>query len=339
MKSSTLFLAIASCLLNTVSASTNSTLDAIVESADANIRAILEARTSDSSATCTSNNVAVRKEWSALSSTEKTEYITAVKCMMSTTAITPLSAAPGVRSRFDDFGALHVNQTASIHWTSNFFTWHRYYTWLYEKVLRDECGYTGYQPYWDWSSTDTLEAHPLFDGSDTSLSGNGEAVVHSSYVLIPTPTVLNSTTESGTGGGCLTSGPFANLTVNLGPHGSPVSDGLAYNPRCLTRDFRNDALVADLNYDAVTAVMMKEDLQSYSDLIGAGTGLHAAGHTAQGGFQDDLWASAQDPAFVFHHGQVDRVWSIWQAINQTVRTQEVSDTLTIKDSPASAKGT
>lgn len=250
---------------------------------------------------------------------------------MSTTAITPLSAAPGVRSRFDDFGALHVNQTASIHWTSNFFTWHRYYTWLYEKVLRDECGYTGYQPYWDWSSTDTLEAHPLFDGSDTSLSGNGEAVVHSSYVLIPTPTVLNSTTESGTGGGCLTSGPFANLTVNLGPHGSPVSDGLAYNPRCLTRDFRNDALVADLNYDAVTAVMMKEDLQSYSDLIGAGTGLHAAGHTAQGGFQDDLWASAQDPAFVFHHGQVDRVWSIWQAINQTVRTQEVSDTLTIKD--------
>lgn len=31
--------------------------------------------------------------------------------------ITPLSVVPGVRSRHDDFGAVHVNQTAYIHWT------------------------------------------------------------------------------------------------------------------------------------------------------------------------------------------------------------------------------
>lgn len=47
----------------TALASTNSTLDALVEEANANIMAILEARVSDSTATCTSENVVVRKEW------------------------------------------------------------------------------------------------------------------------------------------------------------------------------------------------------------------------------------------------------------------------------------
>lgn len=339
MKASLSMYALASGLAGLASASTNSTLDTLVSTASENIQQILQDRVSNASATCTSENVQVRKEWAALTSAEKTSYIDAVKCMMNTSAITPLSAAPGVRNRFDDFGALHVNMTASIHWTSVFFTWHRYYVWLYEQVMRDECGYNGTQPYWDWSSTDTLAAHPLFDGSDTSISGNGEYVEETTYVLIPTPDIINTTVPSGTGGGCLTSGPFANLTVRLGPHGAPVSDGLAYNPRCLTRNFRDSYLSAYLTYDNVTAAMVKEDLQSLSTILGSSTGLHSNGHTATGGFQDDLWASAQDPSFVFHHAQMDRVWALWQGLNQTVRIQEVSDTLTIKDEPASANGT
>lgn len=339
MKTSLSLYALASGLAGLASASTNATLDALVETASENIQQILESRASNASATCTSENVQVRKEWATLTSDEKISYIDAVKCMMNTTAITPLSAAPGVRNRFDDFGALHVNMTTTIHWTSTFYAWHRYYTWLYEQTLRNECGYNGTQPYWDWSSTDTLEAHPLFDGSETSISGNGAYVNETTYTLIPTPDIINSTIASGTGGGCLVSGPFANLTVRLGPHGAPVSDGLAYNPRCLTRDFRDWYLGDYLSYDNVTAVMVTEDLQSFSDLVGAGTGLHANGHTVTGGFQLDLWASAQDPSFVFHHAQMDRVWALWQGLNQTVRTQEVSDTLTIKNEPASANGT
>jgi len=53
---------------------------------------------------------------------------------------------PGARSRFDDFVATHINQTLAIHYTGNFLAWHRYYTWLYEEALRNECGYTGNQP-------------------------------------------------------------------------------------------------------------------------------------------------------------------------------------------------
>lgn len=248
---------------------------------------------------------------------------------MNTKPITPSSAAP-LRSRFDDFGALHVNQTAKIHWSTYFLPWHRYYTWLYESALRDECGYTGAQPYWDWSSTDTVAAHPLFDGSATSLSGNGAQVNHTSNIYIPTPDIINVTIVSGTGGGCLTSGPFINFTVALGPHGPPLTDSLQYVERCLSRDFRDSYLQQYLSYDNVTTAMIQPDLATFHDVMENG-GLHSSGHTVIGGLQDDLWSSPQDPFFFFHHAQVDRLWSIWQGVDQGVRTKEVSDTLTIKN--------
>ncbi|KAI0168044.1 hypothetical protein BJ166DRAFT_496312 [Pestalotiopsis sp. NC0098] len=290
--------------------------------------------------TCTSENVVVRREWATLTSGERLEYIDAVKCLMNTEPITPLSAAPGVRSRFDDFGALHVNKTSMIHWTSYFFTWHRYYTWLYESALRDECGYSGTQPYWDWSSTNTIAEHPLFDGTATSMSGNGAPTNHTSIIYLPTPDVINSTLPSGSGGGCLTSGPFVNFTVTLGPHGAPLSDGLQFNERCLTRDFRDWYLQEYLSYDNVTTAMVQPDLQSYSNVVGSTYGgLHDSGHQGIGGLQDDLWASSQDPYFFFHHAQIDRVWSLWQGLDQEVRTKQVSDTLTIRNLPPSANGT
>jgi hypothetical protein len=40
----------------------------------------------------------------------------------------------------------HIQQTLDIHFTGNFLPWHRWFTYSYEKALRDECGYRGYQP-------------------------------------------------------------------------------------------------------------------------------------------------------------------------------------------------
>jgi len=81
-----------------------------------------------------------------LSTQEKKNYISAVKCLMSKPAKTPSSLAPGVKNRFDDFVSVHINQTMEIHYTGNFLSWHRYFTWMYEKALQTECGYTGTQP-------------------------------------------------------------------------------------------------------------------------------------------------------------------------------------------------
>ena len=65
----------------------------------------------------------------------------------------PPGEAPGAKSRYDDFVAMHINQTLSIHFTGYFFSWHRYFIWSFEKALQDECGYKGYLPYWNWGKS------------------------------------------------------------------------------------------------------------------------------------------------------------------------------------------
>ena len=61
-----------------------------------------------------------------------------------------------------------------MHNTANFLGWHRYYMWQYEKTLKEECGFKGTLPYYDWARwADDPLASPLFDGSETSISGNG----------------------------------------------------------------------------------------------------------------------------------------------------------------------
>lgn len=58
--------------------------------------------------TCTAENVSIRKEWRNLASNEKTDYLDAVNCLMSSPAGTTLS---GVTNRFSDLQALHRDKT------------------------------------------------------------------------------------------------------------------------------------------------------------------------------------------------------------------------------------
>lgn len=84
-------------------------------------------------------------------------------------------------------------------------TWHRYFTHAYETALRDECGYEGYQPFWNWFEyTDDLRASTLFDGSETSLSGDGGYFEHNGSLSGANNIYL----PSGNGGGCVMSGPL-----------------------------------------------------------------------------------------------------------------------------------
>ena len=95
---------------------------------------------------CTLETMTVRKEWQgrpfsglpalrywgyyrsnsyahrgSLTAEQRISYTNAVLCLQSRPAITPISAAPGVRSRFDDFAAAHINQTLIIHFTVSLF--------------------------------------------------------------------------------------------------------------------------------------------------------------------------------------------------------------------------
>jgi tyrosinase len=52
--------------------------------------------------------------------------------------------------------------------------------------------------YWDWGRwAANPETSPIFDGTDTSMSGNGQKITHSSFMA-----------PVGNGGGCIQSGPF-----------------------------------------------------------------------------------------------------------------------------------
>ena len=88
-----------------------------------------------------------------MSKHERRSYIKAVKCLAKLPAKTPAAIASGAKSRYDDLVVTHIQQAFTIHGTANFLTWHRYYTWAFEQMLRNECGYKGYQPYYNWYET------------------------------------------------------------------------------------------------------------------------------------------------------------------------------------------
>lgn len=179
----------------------------------------------------------------------------------------------------------------------NFLTWHRYFTWTYEQALRNECGYSGYQPYLNWGkyALDPLNA-PVFDGSATSMSGNGE-YKNESAVGVPSNAEADITIPHGVGGGCVTTGPFANMSVNLGPlsgvyddiPANPQTDGLGYNPRCLRRDISSFASTTSLTDANSTDLIIENtniaDLQTVMQgLFTEGLlGVHTAGHYLVGG--------------------------------------------------------
>ncbi|KAG6828512.1 hypothetical protein H0H92_007729 [Tricholoma furcatifolium] len=60
--------------------------------------------------------------------------------------------------------------TVFVHTVGQFLPWHRLFLAINERALREECGYKGTIPYWDWTrdtaDVDTLHRSPIFDPSD-----------------------------------------------------------------------------------------------------------------------------------------------------------------------------
>jgi len=303
-------------------------------------------------ANCSLTTAAVRNEWTTLSNSERQAYTDAVLCLMSLPSKIDPTLVPGARSRYDDFVAIHINQTLSIHATANFLSWHRLFVWTYEQALRNECGYKGYQPYWNWGKTafDPVNS-PMFDGSDYSMSGNGVYEAHNCTNALPSG--LNCI-PPGNGGGCVKTGPFKNMSVNLGPVDPTLAEPedtipayMSYNPRCLKRDI-SVWVSSQWNRDVDSAGL----IQNYSDIYDFQTvmqgnmfkdgfyGVHAGGHYTIGGDPGgDFFVSPGDPAFFLHHGQIDRTWWIWQNQDLANRQCAIGGTITVNNDPPSRNGT
>jgi len=183
------------------------------------------------------------------------------------------------------------------------------------------------------------------NGAVTNTTGDIELSL-GSYPVIHLPT--------GTGGGCVTSGPFKDYKVNLGPVAlmlpggktSSAENPLAYNPRCLSRDLTSSIVQDYANYTSVVDLILRNDdiwnfEMNMQGVPGSGSiGVHGGGHYSMGGDPGrDVYVSPGDPAFWHHHGMIDRTWWIWQNLNLKKRQNAISGTGTFLNMPESANTT
>lgn len=128
----------------------------------------------------------------------------------------------------------------------------------HETILRNECNYTGYQPYWD-------------EMRDADASTN----VSDSVVFDP------DTGFGGEGGDCVTDGPFVNLTLHLHEYWGVIE---TYD-YCLNRSF-SDTSFQGANSTYVDACMAAENFTAADSCLRSNP--HTAGHAGVGGVMLDV---------------------------------------------------
>ncbi|RKK11864.1 hypothetical protein BFJ66_g5457 [Fusarium oxysporum f. sp. cepae] len=125
---------------------------------------------SSSNGTCTPETIQTRIEWANMAYADKESYLKAVHFLMQLPAQTGIN---GSVTRFDDMNAMHQVQAKIIHLVAQFLPFHRLYLYVYEQLLREECGYKGPTPWWDETcDAGNFMGSPLLD-PHTGFGGNG----------------------------------------------------------------------------------------------------------------------------------------------------------------------
>lgn len=299
---------------------------------------------------CTYETAEVRTEFRSMPKEMRKQFTDSVTCLKNLPAKTYTDASkyPGVKSRYDEYVATHIENTFKIHATADFLAWHRNFIWEFEHDLKNECGYTGTLPYWDWAAdAQALDKSEVFNGDEYSMGSNGEYIAGRADTYLG---LQDLTFPPGTGGGCVHSGPFSNTTfaTTLGPIDSPYNDNVEnqmdYNPRCLVRDLNSWFSQRYNTYTNVADVVIGEDSVQYFQALMQGylgdnkLGVHGGGHWLGGGPSqlEDFHSSPNDPVFYIHHAMIDRLWTVWQYMDRETRQNQIYGTSTLNNSPASA---
>lgn len=306
----------------------------------------------DLSGSCTYETAEVRTEFRAMSNDQRKAFTDAVSCLQNmppqVMTADQSSKYAGVKSRYDEYVATHIENTLNIHATADFLAWHRHFIFEFEQDLKNSCGYTGTLPYWDWAAdAQAVDQSELFNGDEYSMGSNGE------YISGREDTYLglqDINFPPGTGGGCVYSGPFSNTsyTTNLGPIDSPYNNNVEghfdFNPRCLVRDLNSWFSQRYNTYTNVADLVLGEDSVQYFQALMQGylgdnkLGVHGGGHWLGGGPSqlEDFHSSPNDPVFYIHHAMIDRIWTAWQYMDREARQDAIYGTSTLNNSPPSA---
>ncbi|KAG9770171.1 hypothetical protein KCU88_g6678, partial [Aureobasidium melanogenum] len=270
---------------------------------------------------CTEDKKLIRRDFDSLAPEERKAFTDAIKCMMTKPSQLDQTLYPAATNRYMDYAVTHVNLTQQVHLSGFFLTWHRYYLHLFEQDLAAQCGYTGLIPYWNWPATaDNLHGSAVFDGSEYSMSGDGEYIDNGPVVLSPFLQLPH-----GSGGGCVTSGPFAGLQTTMAEisidnliAGLPLPNTtFQLNQTCLTRDLNTYAAQRYCNYTALYEALETDDLLTFDHLIngvigGAELGLHSGAHFIVGAPASSIFVSVQDPIWWPLHAMLDNLYTSWQ---------------------------
>ncbi|KIX09128.1 uncharacterized protein Z518_00206 [Rhinocladiella mackenziei CBS 650.93] len=270
---------------------------------------------------CTDDRIKVRQDFESMAPQERKAYTDAIKCLMTKPSQLDQTLYPAATNRYMDYAVTHVNLTRTVHLSGFFLTWHRYFLHLFEEDLAKQCGYTGSFPYWNWPATaDNLHGTAIFDGSEFSMSGDGLYVDSGPVVLSPTLELPH-----GSGGGCVTTGPFAGMQTTMQPipvsyitEGLPLPEtAFQLNQTCLTRDLNTYAAQRYCNYTALYQCLDTDDIASFdtqiNGVVGGGElGLHSGAHFIVGSPGSSIYVSVMDPIWWPLHTMLDNLYTSWQ---------------------------
>jgi len=296
---------------------------------------------------CSADQVFTRVSFASMPPGERKAYTDAINCIHSQASNLDNAQSPAAVNKYQDYAVVHTERTGKVHLSGLFLTWHRHFLSLFEKDLRDTCGYQGRFPYWDFSATvDNLETSVEFNGDEYSMSSNGAPNGTDPIALGPSLVIPH-----GSGGGCIQSGPFADWQATLG-YIDPLFliSGQAlpptaydYNASCLIRDLNSYVAQTYTDYahveTAAHSANASELEYNLNGVIGGSLlGVHSAGHFTVGGFMSSIHVSVQDPIWWMLHTNIDRIYSSYQ-INNPDKASDVYGTETANNTPPSANVT
>ncbi|KAF2662003.1 Di-copper centre-containing protein [Lophiostoma macrostomum CBS 122681] len=274
-------------------------------------------------------------------------YLKAVECLHFKNPSREFDPANGTLGlfRIDDYIKVLLTEGYLTAFSGLHLHWQRVLLHIYEQELREECGYNGTLPYWDFSRfAPNITADPIFKGN-TSLGGDGQVVGYPSHVGHGDVSINyfthNYIIPPGSGGGCVQNPPATHgiSTYPLAwpdnansPNSTFDHSYLTRNPRCITRDL-NAFTSHALTYNFVEKAIACDTYACLLDSInGSPKGtilpIEIAARATVGGLQLDPYIAASDPLWWLLAANVDRLWALWQGQNPNVdqRFNEVTGT-------------
>jgi len=127
------------------------------------------------------------------------------------------------------------------------------------------------------------------------MGGNGAKIQQTGDIVLGGGGLPYLSLPTGSGGGCVTTGPFKNMTVNLGPADLSIpgnitlaqANPLAYNPRCLKRDLTDAINTRFANATSIMNTIKQKAIYDFEMIMqgipGSGDlGVHGGGHYSFG---------------------------------------------------------